>query len=101
MYGALSILIKRWLWAISVLSLVVLISFIWHDDKAQLNFYWMPYCPYGQDAARMLLPLCKDEDSFKKIRFFYIAHEFSGAAPLLIGNCFFGVAGAGRWGLIQ
>jgi len=65
-----------------ILSAAIILFEVQNKNQKNLNFFWMPYCPYGQDAARVVLSLCTDENSFKKIQFYYIAREFSDSIPL-------------------
>lgn len=60
-------------------ALLVFFTFCYrsfHHDRGarEVSLFWMPFCPYGQTAARDMLMLL-DQNPSAQINFYYIANE--------------------------
>lgn len=54
-------------------TLAVIIFF--YKPSSHARIYWMPFCPYGQVAAKDLLLLIESQPASQRIEFYFIANE--------------------------
>lgn len=56
---------------------IAFVSYHFLTGKLRCELYWMPHCPYGQEALRSLFAVGASEKGFDSIELNYIANEHS------------------------